>query len=154
MSKAEAGAALLIVAIGGAMFYEAAKMPYFVEGVPGPGFMPRWIAGALLLVGAILVFQALRPRAGLAASIAWPAPSGRIRVATVLGALAVSLTVLDKLGFLVTTTSFMAVVIYGLGVRSWRTLAIVPILAAVILYGVFSLWLGVPLPKGILSDLG
>src|SRR3989304_4386063 len=47
-----------------------------------------------------------------------------------LGALAVSLLLLEILGFMVTTTLFMAVVVFGLGVRSWRMLAAVPLLSA------------------------
>jgi len=45
-------------------------------------------------------------------------------------------------------------VIYGLGVRSWVTLATVPLGTGIALYMVFAVWLRVPLPKGILEFLG
>jgi hypothetical protein len=61
--------------------------------------------------------------------------------------------VLNTLGFLVTTAAFVAVVIFGLGIRSWRMLASVPLLAAIGLYLVFAVWLNVPLPKGLLAPV-
>ena len=71
-----------------------------------------------------------------------------------LGAMAIAFLVLTKLGFLVTMTLFIAIVIYGLGVRSWVTLATVPLGTGIALYMVFAVWLRVPLPKGILEFLG
>ena len=71
-----------------------------------------------------------------------------------LGAMAVSLVVLEKLGFMVTTTLFMVVVVFGLGVRSRWVLATVPLVSAVMLYVIFAVWLRVPLPKGILAFFG
>ena len=58
-----------------------------------------------------------------------------------LGALAVALLLLDKLGFVIVVTVFMAVVMFSLGVRSWRMLATVPVLTAIGLYVVFAVWL-------------
>jgi hypothetical protein len=45
----------------------------------------------------------------------------------------------------------MAVLVYGLGVRSWWTLVWVPLAAAIGLYVVFAVWLSVPLPKGVFT---
>jgi len=39
-------------------------------------------------------------------------------------------------------------------VRSWVTLATVPLGTGIALYMVFAVWLRVPLPKGILEFLG
>ena len=60
----------------------------------------------------------------------------------------------EALGFLIVTTIFMAAMIYCLGERSWRVLAMVPPLSAIALYAVFAVWLRVPLPKGILTFIG
>jgi len=156
MNKAETGAGAVFVAIGAWMLLEAIRMPYFVEGVPGPGFLPLWIALGIMVSGVVLTAKGFWPRltAPDAESVTWPQTAGWWRVALMLGALAVSLVVLDKLGFMVTTTLFMAVVVFGLGVRSWRVLATVPPVSAVALYVIFAVWLRVPLPKGILTFFG
>jgi len=151
VNKAETVAGLAFAGLGTFVAFESAGYPYLIDGVPGPGFLPRWIAAGLIGAGLMLTAQALRTRAAPLEPIEWPDRRGWRRVALMLGALAVSLVLLDKLGFLVTTTLFVAVVIFGLGVRSWRTLATVPLIAAIGLYTVFAVWLSVPLPKGILG---
>ena len=153
MNKAETVAGSVVTAIGALMLYESLKFAYLFEGVPGPGFLPRWIAGALVLTGLVLTFKGIRPGLAAARVIPWPEAGGWRRVGLVLGGLAAALILLDKLGFVVVTTAFMAIVIYGLGVRSRVMLATVPIGAAIGLYMVFAVWLRVPLPKGVFSFL-
>lgn len=150
MNKAETVAGFLIVAIGVLLLLEAIKFPYFVEGVPGPGFLPLWISFGIIGSGLVLAVKGIRPRLVIEEGITWPEATGWQRVGLMLGALAVSLLLLEWLGFMVATTLFMAVVVFGLGVRSWRVLATVPLLSAVGLYVIFAVWLRVPLPKGIL----
>jgi putative tricarboxylic transport membrane protein len=150
MNKAETAAGLAFVAGGVFMLLESFKTPYLLDGVPGPAFLPRWIAIGLLTSGAVLTIRAVFSRFP-SEKFEWPNARGWSRVVLVLAALAISFLVLDKLGFLVTTTLFMAVVIFGLGVRSRLQLALVPLIAAAGLYTVFAVWLHVPLPKGILG---
>jgi putative tricarboxylic transport membrane protein len=157
MNKAESGAGAVFVAIGAWMLRDAVNMSYFVEGVPGPGFLPLWIALGIIVSGVVLTAKGVWPRrlaAPDAEGVTWPQAAGWWRVALMLGAMAVSLVVLEKLGFMVTTTLFMVAVVFGLGVRSWWVLATVPLVSAVALYVIFAVWLRVPLPKGILTFLG
>ena len=156
MNKAETVAGSMFVAIGVWMLLEAIKMPYIVEGVPGPGFLPLWIALGIIVSGFVLTAKGIWPRLALQGEqgVMWPQAAGWWRVALILGAMAVSLVVLEKLGFMVTTTLFMAAVVFGLGVRSWWMLATVPLVSAVALYVIFAVWLRVPLPKGILTFFG
>jgi hypothetical protein len=149
MKKTETFGGLIVLAIGTILAVEAWKLPYFVEDVPGPGFLPLWLAGGILIAGATIVVKALRGSVPGMQDIVWPEAWGWRQVLTMLGTLAVSLLLLSKLGFLVTTTGFMAVMIYSLGGRSWPTLILAPVAAAGILYLVFAVWLNVPLPEGI-----
>ena len=151
MNKAETVAGGVITAIGVLMLLESLRFAYFLEGVPGPGFLPRWIAAGLVCAGLVLTGKGLRPGMAIQEAIAWPDAAGWKRVALMLGALAVALILLDKLGFMVVTAAFMAVLIFGLGVRSWAMLASIPLVAAIGLYVVFAVWLRVPLPKGIFT---
>lgn len=152
MNKAETVAGSLFVAIGVAMLLQAMKFPYFVENVPGPGFLPRWIAGGIITAGLALAAKGIWPRLLIAEAVAWPEAPGWRRVGLMLGALAVSLLLLKTLGFMLVTALFMAAVVFGLGIRSWLILASVPLASAVALYVIFAVWLLVPLPKGTLFD--
>lgn len=154
MNKAETVAGAVCVALGGLMLVESLKFPYFVEGVPGPGFLPLWISFGIIGTGLVLAVKGIRPRLTAQEGITWPEAAGWRRVGLMFAALAVSLLLLEILGFMVTTTLFMAVMVFGLGVRSWRMLASVPLLSAVGLYAIFAVWLRVPLPKGILAIFG
>jgi len=154
VNKAETLAALAFTGLGIYVEIESMKLPYLIEHVPGPGFLPRWIAGGLILTGLVLLAQALRPRAAAQEPLEWPDAGGWRRVGLVAGMLAISLVLLKPLGFLLTATLFLLVVIFGLGVRSRLMLATVPLLAATGLYLMFAVWLQVPLPKGLLEYFG
>jgi putative tricarboxylic transport membrane protein len=122
-----------------------------VENVPGPGFLPLWLGIGILATGAILTAKALRPALVPAEPVEWPQLPGWIQIAVMLGSLAVTLYVLEPLGFLLAASLFIACLMFSLGVRSWPKLIGVPIAAAVVLHVVFVVWLGVPLPMGVLS---
>jgi len=61
MNKAETVAGLVFTALGVFMFVESWKTPYLLEGVPGPSFLPRWIAGGLVATGLFLTLRAALP---------------------------------------------------------------------------------------------
>jgi putative tricarboxylic transport membrane protein len=156
MNKAETAAGAVFVALGAWMLRDAINMPYFVEGVPGPGFLPLWIGLGIIVSGVVLAGKGIWPRLATlnAESVTWPQAAGWWRVGLMLGAMALSLVMLDKLGFMLTTALFMAAVVFGLGVRSWWVLVSVPLVSAVALYVIFAVWLRVPLPKGLLTFFG
>jgi len=151
MNKAETGAGALVVAIGVTLLIHAKRLDYMVENIPGPGFLPLWLAIGIIAAGAILTLKALRPALAGTEPIDWPQRSGWVQIGVMLGALAVALVVLEPLGFLLTAALFMASLVFSLGVRSWSVLLVVPIVAALVLHLVFVVWLGVPLPLGVLS---
>jgi len=154
MEKAEAAAGFLILTVGALLLIAAYQLPYMVEEVPGPGFLPLWLSFGILASGSVVTVSALRGRLRPGEPIAWPDGLGWRQVIVMLAALACALILFDDLGFVVTTTAFMTIVIFSLGVRSWVTLVTAPIAAAGILYAVFALWLGVPLPQGVLTFMG
>ncbi len=151
MNKAETIAGALVLAIGVALLVHATKLDYMIENVPGPGFLPLWLGIGILVTGAILTAKALRPTLAGAEPIAWPQRPGWIQIGVMLGALGIALLVLEPLGFLLAAMLFMVVLVFSLGVRSWGMLLGVPVVSALALHLVFVVWLGVPLPLGVLS---
>ena len=152
MNKPEAIAGAVVVVIGASLLVAASRLAYLVEGVPGPGFLPLWLSFGVIATGIILTVKALRGRL-VAEAIEWPDAAGWRQVGMMLGTLALALLVLEHLGFVLTAMAFMAVIVFSLGVRSWRMLLGVPVLSAAGLYLVFATWLRVPLPQGILTFL-
>lgn len=151
MDRAETAAGAVILALGGWLLAESLRFSFLLSGVPGPGFLPFWIACGIIVSGLALIAKGIRPASIVQEAIQWPGSSGWRRVGLMLAALTVSFLLLETLGFIVITTLFMAVAIFCLGERSWRILIMVPPLLALALYGVFEVWLRVPLPKGLLG---
>jgi putative tricarboxylic transport membrane protein len=151
MNKAEAIAGALVFGTGLLLLIYASRLVYLVENVPGPGFLPLWLGIGILTTGGILMAKAFRPAPADALRIEWPQRPGWIQIAVMLGSLALALYVLEPFGFLLTASLFIACLMFSLGVRAWPKLIGVPIVAAVVLHVVFVVWLGVPLPMGVLS---
>lgn len=154
MNRAELAAGTLVLVFGAALLAGALGFPFILAGIPGPGFLPLLIGAGIVAAGTVLVTAAARGRVPAPGTILWPPLAGWVRVAFLLGALAVSFLLLETLGFLLVSTLFMAAMIYALGGRSWTMLTLVPVLSAGLLYGVFAVWLRVPLPKGLLTLVG
>lgn len=154
MKKAETVAGLIVLLVGIVLCVEANKLDYMVENVPGPGFLPLWVSFGIIVAGGVLTFNAMRGRIVDHEPVAWPSAWGWRQVGVLLAALAAALLLLEPLGFLITTTGFMAIVVFSLGVRHWGTLLLAPVAAAGILYLVFAVWLSVPLPAGLLDFYG
>ena len=74
-------------------------------------FLPLWISFGIIGAGFVLAVKGIRRRLVAQGATAWPEAAGWRRVGLMLGALAVSLLLLELLGFLVTITLFMVVVI-------------------------------------------
>jgi hypothetical protein len=153
MNKAELAAAGIVLAVGVSTLVAALRFPVLSAGVPGPGFLPTLISAGIIASGFVLVASALRGSA-TSPKPGWPSLAGWWRVGLMLVAMAFAFVFLDELGFLISTTLFMVLMIYALGERSWLMLLVVPPGAALALYFVFAVWLRVPLPKGLITFIG
>ncbi len=154
MNRVETAAGAIVLGAGVSLLAGASSFPFIFQGIPGPGFLPFLIALGIVGSGIALIVSAIRGANSAPRAVNWPRLSGWARVGMLLGAMALSFVLLEALGFLVVTALFMVVMIYCLGERSWRMLATVPVLSSAALYGVFAVWLRVPLPKGIITFIG
>jgi putative tricarboxylic transport membrane protein len=153
MGKAQTVFALLIAAYGAFLLEESLSLPYFVLEVPGPGFLPLWLGVVIIGIGLALTVRGVRSWSLAAGPGEWPDALGWRRLAVATVSLVVCLLVMQFLGFFLTCLLYVVVVAFGLGIRSWRVLVTLPLAVTVALHLVFSIWLKVPLPKGILSGL-
>ncbi len=142
------GAALLALSVA---FAAGALKNYSYWGDNGPGsaFLPFWLGVTMSVLATVLLVRALRrPDAGAG----WlPDRTGLQRLALVLGATFGFVVLLNVLGMVIGTVLFMTVVVRGLDRHPWpRTLAAAAGVAA-FNFAVFTWWLKVPLPVGVLG---
>jgi hypothetical protein len=110
----------------------------------GPGFFPRIIGGALVLMCAWSLADELRRRA--------PEPRSEFWRATLMLALLSGLFVaaLDVLGGLVSMIVYMAAVLGYLNRRRTLQNALLAVLLPLAIYLLFRVWLNAAVPRGLL----
>ena len=120
----------------------ALGLPYMGDYAPGSGFLPLWLGVCLLALSAVHVVSSLRARA------AGPATGHWRKVVAVLLGLVVCVAVIEPLGFVLAVGAYLLYLLRGVEREPWRTSLFVTVVAIAVLFGVFRLWLRVPLPKG------
>ena len=138
----------------------ALRMPRGRIGQPGPGFFPMIVGAILILTAAACLVQALMTRRS-----AGSAPEGPDEGVHARGNRQVSKTwllliflvlyilALQPVGFPIALTVFLMASIWVFGYRKWLPVAGIAVALTVISYLTFIVWLKVPLPLGILSDM-
>lgn len=134
---------LLIAA--GYSFVAFAGLPYLSSaGRLGPGFFPRIIGAALVLLSAWSLLAELRRPTHEPLSPYWRTT---LTVAALSGAL---IAALEVLGGLVAMVAFMAAALFYLNRGRPLQNAAVALLLPIALYLIFRVWLNAALPRGLL----
>jgi hypothetical protein len=122
---------------------------YWSSTGPGSGFLPVWLAVAMAALAVTLIVKATRsPEAG-----ASRVPSVRefARPLAVVGATAAFIALMKVVGMILGSGLFLVALLRGLEGYPWRVAVGVAVAAAVLNYLVFTYWLGVPFPTGVLG---
>jgi putative tricarboxylic transport membrane protein len=141
----------VILALFGAWFGAVALEYYTYWGPTGPGsgFFPFWLGVAMVVLAFFLLVQAARERDP---GPGWlPRGRGAVRLLVVFGASVALVTLMPWLGMAVGTVLFLLVVLKALEGHSWTTSLAVAVGTAVVNWAVFSWWLSVPFPPGVLG---
>jgi len=120
----------------------------------GPGVVPRIVGGVLLLLGALLLREALTggfrgvdEEAEVHLPMDWKA-FGWLSGGIILYGLLV-----ERAGFLIASTLLFVAVARGFTSRRWLSNALVGFAVAAFIFAVFNYGLGLQLPAGILKGL-
>ena len=143
-----AGAALLALAVAfsvGALQRHA----YWGDNGPGPAFLPFWLGLVMAVLAAMLLLGALRASHP---GPAWlPAGDGLRRLAIVLGLTTALVALLNIVGMVLGTVLFLIGLMRLLDRIAWPLTLCVALAVAAANFMVFSFWLKVPLPVGLLG---
>ena len=151
--SAEAGVAVLFLALGALVIYDSVRLGVGWQEVhgPRPGYFPFYVGLIICVSAAVnLVLALLVPesRNGTFVEV------GQLKlVLAVLVPTAVYAALVTWIGIYVSSVLFVAFFMRWLGKYRWWKVAAVSVGVAVVFFLIFELWFQVPLPKGPLEAL-
>lgn len=143
---AGAGLLLLGVTFSGMALW---KYTYWGPTGPGSGFLPFWLGLTMAVLAAGLLLWARRAREPGARWL--PEGAGLRRLLAVLGVTTGLVVLLKVIGMAVGTVLFLVAILRLVEGIAWRSTLAIAIGAAVFNYLVFTYWLRVPFPVGVLG---
>lgn len=137
--KGELGLALFFAAVGGLWIFRAARMPLWEGFAPDSGFLP-------LIYGLLLTALALAA-AGQVLSAGEAGPTQEFRKPLlVLAVLIATVSALPFAGFILSVFALLFLLYAVVERLPWLNAALVSAATTGVLYLIFKVWLGVPLP--------
>jgi hypothetical protein len=127
----------------------AQHYPYWGPNGPGSGFFPVWL-GAVMASLAVLLFVAAT-RARDPGSSWLPTGRGARRLGVVLVVTALLIGLLNVVGMILGTGLFLVVLLRFVERYSWRLTLAVAVSVSAVNWLVFTYWLLVPFPVGVLG---
>lgn len=115
---------------------------------PQPGFFPFLGGVAITILSAILLIQAWRGR-----SVGIQTLGDLWRPTALILGLIFYISVLNFLGYIISTTILSAIVLRIMDTKSWWVLTGVGFILAIMTYILFDRLLSMPLPSGILTGI-
>lgn len=133
--------------------WQASLLPLTDKLGPGPGFFPFWLSLIGAIFSFILLIGVLRTGAidGPSVEPLMPDAFGRKRIAAIVGTLAATTLLMDVLGFQLAMLGFSSTLVVLLGERRWPAIAVFAVAGSFGIHYVFTRWLDVLLPAGVLG---
>lgn len=149
MRRADQVTGLLLLAFGVSFAVGARGFPYTTPTGPGSGFLPFWLGLVMAALAFVLVVGATRQTDP---GEAW-LPSGRplVRIGIVILATALFVALMPVVGMALGTVLFLVGLLRFLEGHGWSTTLAVSVGTALVNWLIFSRWLGVPFPVGLLG---
>lgn len=133
----------LFLLIGGVMFYESLSMEYYTEFGPGPGLMPLWTSAFIIVLSLIYLVVTIKKDTIILSEVL-PTGEGLINVLVGIGSILLFIVIVPVTGFIIASilTLFS---IFKRGYK-WHWSLGLSVSLSLIIFGVFSMLLQVPLP--------
>ena len=122
---------------------------YKEEFSPGAGFFPFWLGVSLLILSLILLLNSTIMKFYITEDNPFPGKRALLRIACIMGSLLLSLLIFERIGFLITMGVFVAFLLIFMEKYRWYSGIMISLVMVFAVYGIFKIWLDVPLPPGL-----
>jgi hypothetical protein len=139
------GAVVLILGLGGIFF--SSQMEYYSEFGPGPGFLPLWVGICITGCAVVLILNLLRKHEKAGAFFKLRTKEGFKLLIIIIA----TFFLLPLLGFSIGFGLFAGVTMRIMGRHGWVICGLTAVGIAIGIRLVFSYWLMIPLPTGIVG---
>jgi putative tricarboxylic transport membrane protein len=132
-----------LLLFGMVIFVQSFAFDYYSQFGPGPGLLPRWLSGALILLSLLYIGLSIK-KERISFDEILPKEEGRRKLLIILSSMVGFIVIVPYIGFLVAGTLLMFVLLMG-GYKWYYNLMISAGVSA-FLFWLFGSFLSVPLP--------
>jgi hypothetical protein len=147
MRLAEFIAGAVVLILGLAVIFFSSQMEYYSEFGPGPGFLPLWVGICITGCAVVLMFNLLRKHGKSGAFLKLRTREGFKLLIIIIA----TFFLLPFLGFSIGFGLFAGITMRIMGRHHWVPCGLTAVVIALGIRLVFSHWLMIPLPTGIVG---
>jgi len=143
---------IVLLVFGTAILWSSLTLPIGTFRTPGGGLFPLIASTILLILSAILTFQAFFSKKGREAEAApfFPEKGTLRRILLGFTSLTGYRCLLPVIGFGPSTGLFLLFLSKFLGNYGWKVSLLYSLLSAILFYYLFEVWLRIPMPRPLL----
>ena len=149
MKKADLITGFVLLALSGYVVWESWMMPASATFGPGSGFLPLWLGILMVVLSVILITGAWFRKPDPDEQGPFPVGQALIRVSAVIVGLAVYISLMEVLGFVLNTFLFVSYLMLVVEREKWKLAGGVALLTTAGLYIIFQVLLRITLPKNM-----
>lgn len=141
-----AGVLLLIFAVF--IFWQSLSFDYYTSRGPGPGFLPIWLSGILIVISFIYIWESIKKEVISIAKIL-PKGSALGSILTMLFSIVVFMVMISYAGFVLSAIVLLFLIL----VREfkWYSALGISVITSISVFFIFNSLLGIPLPVNVLG---
>jgi putative tricarboxylic transport membrane protein len=140
--------AIIILLFASFMFWQSFDYKYYTEFGPGPGLLPRWLNGGLIILTLIYIFQSVTKDVVLSSDVL-PKKDVLKKVLSFPATLIMFILIVNFTGFMIAGTAMIFILLFK--EYKWYIALGISAVTTGFLFFVFKTLLLVPLPVNILG---
>jgi putative tricarboxylic transport membrane protein len=145
--------ALLWVVMGVLVFMQARNLEYMAEYGPGPGFVPIWLGGVIILLGLVSLAQVTFSPQDVHDALVLPSKHAGSQMFLVMFGFFCFAFFCEQVGFLLCIGLLFLFLLVFVERKGWKFSLAVSAISILAFWAVFELWLTLRLPTGFLGFL-
>ena len=149
MKKADLITGFVLLALSGYVVWESWMMPASATFGPGSGFLPLWLGILMAVLSVMLITGTSFRKPDPDEQAPFPVGQALTRVSAVIVGLAIYISLMEVLGFVLNTFLFVSYLMLAVEREKWKLAGVVALLTTAGLYIIFQVLLRITLPKNM-----